>query len=142
MPRGGKRKGAGRRSTWKSGCKFEDTKLIRVPEAIAEQVLQVAHQIDSGESLIIDTKSNTPSQLSFLDSLSEDAVLPDLCLSGVDLGRRLGISSAALTPKVKEGPDALAQYTKKRDPNGIAWKREGKKYKPVIASSTSNDVLL
>lgn len=49
MVRGGKREKAGRKSTWSSGCRFEDTKLIRVPAAIADQLLDVAHKIDAGE---------------------------------------------------------------------------------------------
>ena len=51
--RGGKRKGAGRKSTWVSGCKFEDTKLIRVPTAIAERLLDLAHKLDAGEDVIL-----------------------------------------------------------------------------------------
>ena len=48
MPRGGARKGAGKTNTWKSGCKFEDTKLIRVPKAIADRTLELAHSVDEG----------------------------------------------------------------------------------------------
>lgn len=54
--RGGKREKAGRKSTWKSGCKFEETKLIRVPNSIADKVLAIAHKIDAGEVLDLDTK--------------------------------------------------------------------------------------
>ena len=52
MPRGGKRKGAGRPSSWKSGCRFEDTKLIRVPKVIADQVLEYAHQLDEDYDIL------------------------------------------------------------------------------------------
>lgn len=48
MSRGGKRKGAGRPSSWKSGCRFEETKLVRVPSKIADQVLEFAHLVDEG----------------------------------------------------------------------------------------------
>ena len=51
MPRGGKREGAGKKNTWKSGCKFEDTKVIRVPVLIADKVLEAAHKIDAGKDL-------------------------------------------------------------------------------------------
>lgn len=51
MTRGGKRDRSGRKSTWASGCKFEDTKLIRVPAAIADQLLELAHKLDAGEIL-------------------------------------------------------------------------------------------
>ncbi len=57
MPRGGHRDGAGRKSTWVSGCKFEDTKLIRVPSTIADNLLEIAHKIDSGEDIDSETKS-------------------------------------------------------------------------------------
>lgn len=69
MPRGGKRKGSGRKSTWRSGCKFEDTKLIRVPKAIADEVLKLAHKLDAGESLDLATKS--PKQLSWLEEAEQ-----------------------------------------------------------------------
>lgn len=58
MTRGGYREKAGRKSTWVSGCKFEDTKLIRVPSAIADRLLEIAHNLDSGELIDSDTKSD------------------------------------------------------------------------------------
>ena len=45
---GGKRAGAGRKSTWFSGTIVEDTKLVRVPKNIATEVLKSAHFIDAG----------------------------------------------------------------------------------------------
>ena len=45
---GGIRKGAGRSSTWASGCQFSETKLIRVPKILAEELLDIAHQLDAG----------------------------------------------------------------------------------------------
>jgi len=54
--RGGSREGAGRKTTWVSGCKQEDTKPIRVPKAIAAQLLEVAHKLDAGENIDLDTK--------------------------------------------------------------------------------------
>lgn len=61
--RGGRRDKAGRPSTWASGCKFEDTKLIRVPVAIADRTLEIAHKLDAGEASDLVTKSETqPSQ--------------------------------------------------------------------------------
>lgn len=121
MPRGGKRKGAGRKSTWKSGCRFEDTQLIRVPRAIASEIMQIAHKLDAGESLDLGTKPETHTQLTFF---SEP-------LSGVALANRLGVSSAAFTPVLKKGHSAFAEYTKERDSDGIAWERIGKKYQPI-----------
>lgn len=48
MPRGGARQGAGKPSSWSSSCKYENTKLIRVPRAIGDQVIAIAHDIDAG----------------------------------------------------------------------------------------------
>ena len=45
--RGGKRDGAGRRSTWRSG----QCKAIKVPVAIADKVLEVARAIDIQEAI-------------------------------------------------------------------------------------------
>ena len=42
MPRGGRRKGAGGKPTWKHG----KTKPVRVPVALAEQILEIARIID------------------------------------------------------------------------------------------------
>ncbi len=65
MPRGGHRKGSGRPSTWKSGCKFSETTVIRVPIKISEKLLEIAHSLDSGEiSLDSVTKTNTQLSLS------------------------------------------------------------------------------
>ena len=61
MTRGGYRQKAGRKSTWMSGCKFEETKLIRVPIAISDRVLEIAHKLDSGE--IIDLVSNSNNEI-------------------------------------------------------------------------------
>jgi len=57
MAQGGKRTGAGRKSTWHSGCPFTDTKLIRVPIALAEEVLEIAHRLDAGETIDFVTNS-------------------------------------------------------------------------------------
>lgn len=42
MPRGGRREGAGGKPTWKHG----KTKPVRVPEALAERVLEIARILD------------------------------------------------------------------------------------------------
>ncbi len=53
MPRGGKRKGAGRKADWKHG----KTKTIRVPEVLAEEILEYAHKLDVGDITDYDTIS-------------------------------------------------------------------------------------
>jgi len=50
MPRGGKRAGAGKPSTWVSKCKFADTKLIRIPKIHAAELLEIAHELDEQET--------------------------------------------------------------------------------------------
>lgn len=51
MNRGGYRETAGRKTSWMSGCKFKDTKLIRIPIVIADKLLRIAHRLDSNESI-------------------------------------------------------------------------------------------
>lgn len=53
MPRGGKRDGAGRPSGWK----HKETKLVRVPVAIADQLMDIAQKLDKGEILDFVTDS-------------------------------------------------------------------------------------
>lgn len=53
MPRGGKRPGAGVKPTWKNG----KTKTIRVPIAIAEDVLKLAKELDEKGFIESDTES-------------------------------------------------------------------------------------
>lgn len=42
MPRGGKREGSGPKSNWKNG----KTKTIRVPVSLADDILDIARQLD------------------------------------------------------------------------------------------------
>lgn len=58
MSRGGYRAKAGRKTTWISGCKFEDTKIIRIPKMISNKVLEIAHKLDAGDIIDLDTKIN------------------------------------------------------------------------------------
>jgi ribosomal protein S15P/S13E len=59
MPRGGRRENAGKKSTWESGRSFAETKVIRVPIEFADQLLELAHEIDAGGSIDLVTNSNT-----------------------------------------------------------------------------------
>ena len=49
MKRKKNEKGVGRKTTWASGIRFEDTKLVRVPVSFAKPILEVAHWLDAGE---------------------------------------------------------------------------------------------
>lgn len=53
MPRGGYREGAGGKSKWVRG----KTTVIRVPEALAEEILRLAKLLDEGKSVDDVTKS-------------------------------------------------------------------------------------
>jgi hypothetical protein len=53
MPRGGKREGAGGKPTWKNGR----TKTIRVPVALAEEILKIARELDEKGVIERDTES-------------------------------------------------------------------------------------
>jgi hypothetical protein len=55
MPRGGHREGAGGKHKWVHG----ETKVIRVPVALADQVLAIAKILDEGRSLEDVTPSKT-----------------------------------------------------------------------------------
>lgn len=57
MPRGGYRLGAGGKSSWLHG----KTKVIRVPEALAEKLLEIARALDTGVSLTEVTESKNES---------------------------------------------------------------------------------
>jgi len=57
MPRGGKREGAGRKTTWASGRGIEDTTVIRVPKEFASKLLEIAHKLDAGENIDFVTNS-------------------------------------------------------------------------------------
>jgi hypothetical protein len=72
MTRGGAREGAGNQPVWKSG----KTKVIRVPEALADRVLEYAHNLDENNdnlSLELVTQSKieiTPQKVVNLSGIS------------------------------------------------------------------------
>lgn len=57
MPRGGRRKGAGRKTAWESGCSFEETTVVRVPKYLKDEILEIAHRLDAGEEIDLVSKS-------------------------------------------------------------------------------------
>lgn len=67
--RGGYREGAGRKQAWKHG----ETQTIRVPKALAAQILDIARKLDEGELLDFVTKSKV-SEIPQDDSVSESKV--------------------------------------------------------------------
>jgi hypothetical protein len=77
MGRGGVRSNSGAKGKWKHG----KTKLIRVPEDLADQILEFAHKLDEGANIESETEPKTDSSL-VLDSVSESKVLD---LSGISV---------------------------------------------------------
>ncbi|GAB4212680.1 MAG: hypothetical protein OHK0012_07380 [Synechococcales cyanobacterium] len=70
MGRGGARPGAGAKGSWESGR----TKTIRVPESLADDVLELARRLDEGETFDSDTESNRDDverMIGLLDDLIE-----------------------------------------------------------------------
>ena len=47
MPRGGRRESSGRKLKWNLG----KTTAVRIPEAIADTILEIAKRLDRGESI-------------------------------------------------------------------------------------------
>lgn len=45
---GGRRENSGRPNNWHSNCPASETKLIRIPIRIADQLLEIAHCLDAG----------------------------------------------------------------------------------------------
>lgn len=91
MSRGGSRENSGRKSTWKSGCTFEETRLIRVPSRLTPRLMEIAHKLDEDESFdlvsksIIDLNKDLVSQLEQLqqqlkeleEKLRKDKLFPE-----------------------------------------------------------------
>jgi len=158
MPRGGSRPGAGKKSSWKSGCKFAETKLIRVPERLSAQLLEIAHALDEGKHIEIVTESD----------LLQGEIVAELCegqitipfdevtksdneidtkpkielgpLNETKLSERLTTSRSNLRnwkKRWREGRMTSAEFLeliRSKDPHGVAWEYcvEDKKYYPVI----------
>lgn len=104
MARGGYREGSGGVSTWRHG----KTKTIRVPEALAVQILEIARELDEGKMLV-------PQRECIIDSVTESKVLD---LSGISIRQTNGIISVYLEDLVKAGyelrPQNLAEMVKAR----------------------------
>jgi hypothetical protein len=138
MPRGGQREGAGRKSTWTSGCRFEDTKLIRVPTVLADRLLEIAHQLDADRlktSNLAQNELETKSK-SFLVEQLEIPVLSTkiILITQALLIQRLVVSAQQIRKsKGKPGDKALQSWSSSYDPDGIAWRYDSKtkKYTPA-----------
>lgn len=96
MPRGGQRKGSGSKSGWKHG----KTKVIRVPEVLADQIIEYARDLDEGKTSTKNVKQVTP-MLKIID------------LSGISITSISGQMGVRLSDLVDKGyrilPDHLNQ---------------------------------
>lgn len=103
MARGGVRSNSGAKGKWKHG----KTKSIRVPEALAEQILQYARNLDENAIIESETESKTD-YTSISDSVAESKVLD---LSGISLGKLKERTFVFLDNLLKSGyvllPDTL-----------------------------------
>lgn len=103
MPRGGRRDGAGGASTWNHG----KTKTIRVPIALADQLLEVARDMDKGKVITANS--------SVIETVTESKVID---LSGVRVTHLNGEIAIRLEDLVKLGykllPLTLAQMVEAR----------------------------
>lgn len=141
MPRGGSRKGAGRKSSWNN----KETTVIRVPKVFADRLLEIAQKLDKGEVLDLNTKSkqnrsNKATKTSKkIDSVTESKLNQNEFvidsksgLSGVRLAKRLGSSETSVR-RHRDGKrqPSLWEWSRERDPDGIAWEyRSDQKYYP------------
>jgi hypothetical protein len=127
MPRGGCRYGSGRKSTWKSGCRFEETKLIRVPSAIADELLDIAHWLDSGGTFEKVTKSKTLR----LDVVPDKPLEIETNSKGYTetaFAQLIGINRSTLKSRKKKYLDGLTSeaefcaYLREQDPHSRNWR--------------------
>lgn len=129
MSRGGKREGAGRKSSWK----HKETQLIRVPRELASKILQYAHELDEKEFALREAAPRNSSlhQMSLLagqyslQASSEDVVRP---MTLTQLACRLHRDKSTLSSARNRGGEYFAVWTSGRDPDGIEWEyREGER---------------
>lgn len=96
MPRGGQREGSGSKPRWKHG----KTKVIRVPEVLADQIIEYARELDEGKVKNDNVKQIMP-------------MLKVVDLSGISVISISGQMGVRLSDLIKKGytilPDHLNQ---------------------------------
>jgi hypothetical protein len=135
MPRGGIRKGSGKKSSWKSGCKFEQTKLIRIPSSLASQLLEIAHWLDDGgevEKVIKPVQCELP----IPPHTNSEIVTDSKEYTETAFAQEIGINRSTLKNRKKKYLDGLLSeddfqaYLREHDPKSRPWRycRERKRY--------------
>jgi hypothetical protein len=135
MPRGGVRKGAGKKTSWKSGCKFQETKLIRVPVAISSRLLEIAHWLDEGGEIEKVTKS-IQCELPIPPSSNLEIETNSKEYTETAFAQEIGINRSTLKNRKKKYLDGLLSeddfqaYLCEHDPQSRSWRycRERKRY--------------
>jgi hypothetical protein len=136
--RGGQRDGAGRKSAWRNG----ETQTIRVPKVLADQILEIAKRLDSGEVIEFVSESKEKPKRK-RDSVTKSESIPNDYVTNSEsqlqplscraLARRLGVSDTAIMAH-RDGkvPPGISEWTQSKDPTGVAWEYqpETKKYFP------------
>lgn len=115
--RGGVRPGSGRKSTWQ----HRETTLIRVPKALVNDLIELAHKLDDERALENKTE---PKAFKNEERLQLVLLLPqeDGGLSGAALGRRFQIHPTSVRKaRVKRTQQDFSSWSAKKDPEGIAW---------------------
>lgn len=147
MVRGGKRKGAGRRSIWKHSA----TQAIRVPKEFAAQLLEIARRLDDGEVLELvssseetgdelESVSSSNDQLTITGYIRQLELLGESMVStkqeasnlephtGRALGRRLQVSDTTLRRNTKKMSSLdFAHWTSQNDPDRLGWEYDPEK---------------
>ena len=90
---------------WKSG----QTRTIRVPVVLAEQLLEIAHKLDSGESLDL-TQDKLPEGNGSSFELTQDNIA-ELQQIKASQAQALALLQNAITPKSKGGSYAANNAT-------------------------------
>lgn len=132
MPRGGYHPNAerwGRKSAWKNASV---TKTIRVPEALADQVLDLAHRLDEGEDIDCDTKAKNE-----VEALKAEAEQLRSWLAALEQENDKLTSDLVLNPKDQELPD----YEAARD-RALAKLKLGKQAPEYKRAKKAMDLLL
>jgi len=122
MPRGGKRIGAGSKFKWHYG----KTKVIRVPEAIADRVLEYAHYLDD------DASGVTQSLPIGYDSITQSK---EINLSGILLRSLSGQPVVFLSDLVRIGYQILPEKLMQSPSLQSALKKQDR------VSSLNNEII-
>ncbi|MDJ0533502.1 MAG: hypothetical protein QNJ70_13600 [Xenococcaceae cyanobacterium MO_207.B15] len=101
MCRGGYRRGAGRKAAWRHG----ETKTIRVPIALREQLLEVARQLDRGEYISESSYSELTALLSQWQAKCDAE--PADSVEWQKVRQLLNEIAAVLSPRIEEWNEAL-----------------------------------